>query len=404
METCDIIIVGAGPVGMTAALTLRSLGQPATVIEAGAPDRIRPGSRAIFIHSASLLLLEKIRPGLGYELNSYGLTWRTKRTVYRGREIYHRTYPPIPEGVMPRATSLPQIVTERLLYRSCVEAGVEFIWNTPIVSATVSNDLVTLAAATGGSLTAQYVIAADGSRSPVRETAGLRLEGPQTTNAFVIVDTKEDTEQPLPVERIFHYNHPAIDGRNVLFVPFSGHWRVDLQCHPTDDPERFSGVDGARLWLPKVMPEGYANRITWVSTYIFRQAVASHFTDDHRRILLCGEAAHVFAPFGARGLNSGIPDAILAATAVDHALKTDSSMEAAAAIDRFAASRRVAALRNRAASNTALRHLTSATIWRRTAHRIAAGVAPLLPSAGRWMDSAPYGPVLGEPDADGMQY
>ncbi len=389
---------------MTAALALRALGRPATVVEAGAQDRIRPGSRAIFIHSASLMLLEKIRPGLGHELNSYGLTWRTKRTFYRGKEIYHRTYPANPEGVMPRATSLPQIVTERLLYRTCMEAGVEFIWNTPIVSASVANGLVTLAAATGGSLRAQYVIAADGSRSPVRETAGLRLEGPQTSNAFVIVDTREDTEQPLPVERIFHYKHPAVDDRNVLFVPFSGHWRVDLQCHPTDDPEKFSGVDGARTWLPKVMPEDYANRIAWVSTYIFRQAVANSFTDESRRILLCGEAAHVFAPFGARGLNSGIPDAILAAGAIDRALKSQSPYEASAAIDHFAASRRAAALRNRAASNTALRHLTSATILRRTAHRLAAMFAPMIPAAGRWMDSAPYGPVLGEPDVDGMQY
>ncbi|MBI5868202.1 MAG: FAD-dependent monooxygenase [candidate division Zixibacteria bacterium] len=389
---------------MTAALALRALGRPATVVEAGAQERIRPGSRAIFIHSASLMLLEKIHPGLGFELNSYGLTWRTKRTFYRGREIYHRTYPPIPDGVMPRATSLPQIVTERLLYRTCVEAGVEFIWNTPIVSASVSNNRVTLAAATGGSLTAQYVIAADGSRSPVRETAGLRLEGPQTTNAFVIVDTKEDTEQPLPVERVFHYEHPAVDGRNVLFVPFSGHWRVDLQCHPADDPEKFSGVDGARTWLPEVMPEEYASRITWVSTYIFRQAVANNFSDDSRRILLCGEAAHVFAPFGARGLNSGIPDAILAAGAIDCALKSASRSDALTAVDHFAASRRAAALRNRAASNTALRHLTSATITRRAVHRAAAAIAPVFSAAGRWMDSAPYGPVLGEPDADGMQY
>lgn len=400
----DVIVVGAGPVGLTAALALHALGIKPTVIEAGAQDRVRPGSRAIFIHRAALLVLEKIRPGLGRELNRYGLNWQTKRTLFAGREIFVRTYPAIPEGVLPTATSLPQVVTERVLYQACVECGIEFVWNTPAESVRADGETVTTSTATGRTLTSRYVLAADGSRSVVRESAGLRLLGPQTTNAFVIVDTAEDPARPLPVERIFHYRHPGAGGRNVLYVPFAGHWRIDLQCHPSDDPEAFSGVEGVRNWLPNVIRADYADRITWVSTYIFRQAVANNFTDDSRRILLAGEAAHVFAPFGARGLNSGIPDAYLAATAIARALKVGSPAEAAAAVDHFALSRRTAALRNRAASNTALHHLTAPTWARRTAHRLAATMAPLITSAGRWMDRSPYGPPLGPPDSDGMQY
>jgi 3-(3-hydroxy-phenyl)propionate hydroxylase len=398
------VVVGAGPVGLTAALALHALGRPVTVIEAGASDRVRPGSRAIFIHRASLSVLERIRPGLGHELNRHGLSWRTKRTLYAGREIYSHTYPPIPAGKLPTATSLPQVVTERVLFQECSGAGIEFLWNTPATGVAISDDGVVVATSTGQSLKARYVIAADGARSVVRESAGLRLEGPQTTNAFVIVDAAEDHDRPLPAERIFHYRHPAVDGRNVLYVPFAGHWRIDLQCHPTDNPEVFSGVEGVRMWLPKVIRADYADRVTWVSTYIFRQAVANRFTDHRRRVLLAGEAAHVFAPFGARGLNSGIPDAYLAAAAIDTALKADSDVHARAAIDLFASSRRNAALRNRAASNTALHHLTASTLLRRLACGAAASVAPWIKSAGRWMDRSPYGPPLGPPDADGMQY
>ena len=399
-----IVVVGAGPVGMTAALALRSLGRPVTVVEEGAQDRVRPGSRAIFIHKASLLVLEKIRAGLGVELNRHGLLWRTKRTLYRGREVFQRTYPLPSTGQLPAATSLPQLVTEEVLYRACLDAGVEFVWSARVSRASPSDDGVAIETADGRRSSARYVIAADGARSAVRESTGLFFEGPRTTNAYVIVDVAEDPARPLPPERIFHYEHPAVGGRNVLFVPFAGHWRIDLQCHANDDPEKFSGSQGARTWLPHVMRADYSDRITWVSTYVFRQAIANRFTDEKRRVLLIGEAAHIFAPFGARGLNSGIPDAFIAAAAVDRALGATSPTEAAAAIDRFAESRRTAAIRNRAASNIALQHLTAPTMGRRIARRVAAELAPRFERLGRWLDRAPYGPTLSERDRDGMVY
>jgi 3-(3-hydroxy-phenyl)propionate hydroxylase len=400
----DVVVVGAGPVGLTAALAVRATGRAVTVIEAGAMDRVRPGSRAIFIHRATLQVLERIRAGLGFELADHGLAWSTKRTLYRGREVYRRTYPPSSSDTLPAATSLPQVVTERVLHDACVAAGVEFVWNAEVTRASAALDGVSLESAGTPVASARYVIGADGSRSAIRESCGLRLEGPRTSNAFVIVDTAEDAADPLPLERVFHYEHPGVGYRNVLFVPFAGHWRVDLQCKASDDPEAFSGVDGVRQWLPRVMPAKYADRVTWVSTYVFRQAIANAFTDATGRVLLTGEAAHVFAPFGARGLNSGVADAWVAARAIDHALQADSQEAAARVVGAFAESRRAAAQRNRAASSTALAHLVAGTPMRRLARRTAARLAATLPSMGKWLDAAPYGPPLGEPDAEGMVY
>ena len=309
----DVVVVGAGPVGLTAALAVRALGRPVTVVEAGAMDRVRPGSRAIFLHRFTLQILERIRPGLGHELSSHGLAWSTKRTLYRGREVFRRTYPPPMAHALPAATSLPQIVTERVLHAACIDAGVEFIWNSEVAKVPLAAGRVWIEGEGGPIAAARYVIGADGSRSAVRESAGLRLEGPRTSNAFVIVDTAEDPADPLPLERVFHYEHPGAGFRNVLLVPFAGHWRVDLQCNADDDPEAFSGVEGVRQWLPKVMPAKYADRVTWVSTYVSSPAT-------------------------------------------------------------------------------------------RLARRAAAALAPVLPSAGRWLDSAPYGPPLGDADGDGMHY
>ncbi|MGH9256875.1 MAG: FAD-dependent monooxygenase [Vicinamibacterales bacterium] len=400
----DIVVVGAGPVGLTAALAVRATGRDVTVVEAGGADRVRPGSRAIFLHEVTLQLLDRIRAGLGHELVRHGLTWSTKRTLYRGREVYRRTYRPTAASVLPYATNLPQVVTERFLLQACLDAAVEFMWNTDVTTAKADARGVTLDAADARRIRARYVIGADGARSAVRESAGLRLEGPRTSNAYVIVDLAEDAAEPLPIERVFHYEHPSIGFRNVLFVPFAGHWRVDLQCHPGDDADTYGSDAGVRNWLPGVMPAKYADRVTWVSTYVFRQAIANSFTDATRRVLLAGEAAHVFAPFGARGLNSGVADAVMAARAIDAALRADTPEATARAIQEFADARRAAAARNRAASSAALTHLQAASHARHVVRHVAAQLSPLVPSLGRWLDRAPFGPRLGGADRYGMHY
>jgi 3-(3-hydroxy-phenyl)propionate hydroxylase len=400
----DIVIVGAGPVGLTAALAVRATSRDVTVVEAGGPDRVRPGSRAIFLHRATLQLMEQIRPGLGNELVRHGLAWRTRRTCYRGREVYRLKYQPPAPGVLPSSTNLPQVVTERVLLQTCVDGGVEFVWNAQVTGVKTDTQGVTVEIAGARQLRAHYVIGADGAHSAVRESAGLRLEGPRTSNAYVIVDVAEDPAEPLPPDRTFHYEHPCVGFRNVLLVPFAGHWRVDLQCHPDDDPDAFSSDAGARDWLTKVMPAKYADRVTWVSTYVFRQAIANSFTDATRHVLLAGEAGHVFAPFGARGLNSGVADAVMAARMIDSALRAETPEATAGFIQEFADARRAAAERNRAASSAALIHLQAASPMRRAIRRAAARVAPFVREAGRWLDKAPFGPPLGEPDLYGMYY
>jgi 3-(3-hydroxy-phenyl)propionate hydroxylase len=240
------------------------------------------------------------------------------------------------------------------------------------------------------------VVAADGAHSAVRQALSIPLEGSRSESSFVIVDVEEDKDDPLPLERRYYYAHPAVGRRNVLLVPFAGGWRADLQCRRDDDPEEFNDGDGVRRWIAKVMPPRYADRVTWVSTYRFLQVLAREFVDPTGRVLLVGEAAHLFAPFGARGMNSGVADAVAAADAVHAALRDDGDgIVPAPSVVEFDVRRREAAEHNRAAAGLALDHMLARDRRTNLRRRAAAELARVSERAGEWLDSAPYGPKGG---------
>ncbi|MGW4076235.1 FAD-dependent oxidoreductase [Streptomyces asiaticus] len=388
-----VLVVGAGPVGMTAALTLRAAGLPVLVLEAGARDRVRPGSRALFVHRRSLRLLERARPGLGARIAAYGTTWRTRRTLYRGREVFAQTFPRASgddgAAALPAFTSLRQVDTERFLHEACAEAGVEFRFDAEVNEVRADGDGVTVTAKDGGSWTAHHVIAADGARSGVRGALGIPLEGTRSDGYHVVVDVADPPGGDLPVERVFHYEHPGTGGRTVLRVPFTGGFQIDLQCRADDPPESFATEKALRRWLPRLVGEDCAHRVLWVSRYHFLRKVAASFADPSGRVLLAGEAAHLFPPFGARGMNSGIADAVAAAEAVSAACSEPS--RGPATVAGYASARRSAALYNSEAAGAALDHLRPRP-WKRATQRAAAALSPVVPRCGEWLERAPYGP------------
>ncbi|MGI3203995.1 FAD-dependent monooxygenase [Streptomyces sp. GLT-R25] len=390
-----VIVVGAGPVGMSAALGLRAHGLPVTLVEADPQGRERPGSRALFVHKETLQLLEGMRPGLAARITSYGRTWQTSRTLYRGREVYARTFPP--PSFPPPFTSLRQVDTERFLLAACEAAGVDIAWGARVTGVKVTDSGVAVSSDDGRGWTGTHVIAADGARSAVRrELDIIPMEGTRSEGFHVVVDVSDIPGADLPLERVFHYEHPGVGGRSVMRVPFTGGFQVDLQCRDDDSQESYGTEEAVRQWLPAVVGEGYADRILWVSTYHFLRKVAASFTDEEHRVLLVGEAAHLFPPFGARGMNSGIADAAAAAAAV--------AAGTTEAVAEFAAARRTAALFNSAAAGTALDHLRPSRRSVRAKQWAAAALAPVLPWCGAWLEHAPYGPRHGSPASAGRKY
>src|SRR5690606_34304552 len=104
------------------------------------------------------------------------------------------------------------------------------------------------------------------------------------------------------------------------------------------------------------------------------------------------------APFGARGLNSGVPDAVIAVRGIEKALKADKEDERHEAIDAAATERRIAAKWNRDASTTALNHLQGDSPEMNMKRELAASLVSIVPRLGRWLDEGPYGPKYGPPE------
>jgi 3-(3-hydroxy-phenyl)propionate hydroxylase len=387
----QVLVVGAGPVGLSAALALRSLGLDVLVLESEPPDRTRPGSRAIFVHHEPLAVLDSFYPGIARRILDAGILWTRRRYTYRGRQIYLREYTHPPQASLTYGTSQSQRETERILMEAAVSVGVRFQWGTPVVSVEASPDGIAVNTASGEVLRAAYVIGADGGRSAVRKSLGIAMEGSSSDVPFVVADFGELPDHPLRPELAFHYEHPALGGRNLLMVPMKGAWRIDVQCLPGDDVGEWSSEAGIKQWLSKVVDPHSIGEIQWVSTYRFHQLVASRMADETRRVLLIGEAAHLFAPWGGRGLNSGIMDAASAARAIHSALEAKTAAEARQAIDEFSEDRRDAALFNKGAAAYGLELLAPASLRAKMKRRIAGMVAPYYQPAGHWLSTGPNG-------------
>ncbi|MGB8862133.1 MAG: FAD-dependent monooxygenase [Ilumatobacteraceae bacterium] len=387
-DVLPMVVVGAGPVGLVAALAARHHGIQVVVLEAEPEGRFRPGSRAVYLYRESLDLLERIAPGVTEPLIEQSRSWTKVRTTFRARDVYVRTFPAAPAGKF--GISVAQPAQEKVLFERCLREGVEFRWSHQVEGVTTDRDGVTLQIAGGETVRAHYVVASDGARSAVRSGLGIELDGTRSNTAFIIVDLAANENDPKYNERAFHYQHPAVGGRNVLVVPFGGGLRVDLQCSAADDVDSLQRDPKLSEWVGAVAGPGFDLPPLWVTTYRFHRSVATSYTDANAKVLLAGEAAHLFPPFGgARGLNSGIPDAVFEVEAIADALRATDPAEARAHIVAVAEERRSAGLGNREAASAALQQMEAKSWCRRARLRLASVVALKSDRVGRWLDRMP---------------
>ena len=340
----DVIVVGAGPVGLTAAIVLTQHGHRVRIVDdqaAGANT-----SRAAVVHSRTLELLEPY--GVVPVLADRGMP--IPRFTIRDRD---RTLISVPFAGLPTAypytLMISQADTERFLLERATELGVVVDRPATVASIVQNDDSVTTTLSGGEQISARYLIGADGMHSTVREQAGIGFTGGSYAESFALADIR--STGGIPRDEVILYFSPA--GLVVVAPLPDDIYRVVAVA---DDPPRDPDTGFVQRLLddrgPQAVP-AVVTEVVWGSRFRVHHRLADTYR--RGRILLAGDAAHVHSPAGGQGMNLGIEDAVTTGRRLSRVLLGES----ATLLDEHSAARRRTA---RSVMSTAGRLTDAATI------------------------------------------
>ena len=308
-----LVIVGAGPVGLSAAIDAALRGLPVVLLDED--NTVSIGSRGVCYAKRTLEIFDRL--GLGDRVVAKGVTWNVGRTFHRDREVFSFNLLPEAGHHRPGMVNLQQYHLEQyLVERAMALPAIDLRWQHKLVAVTPGDDGVALEVETAEgryALQADWLIAADGTRSTVRRQMGLDIEGKVFQDRFLIADVVLDGE-PFPLdrtERRFWFDPPFHPGESALMHRQADNvWRIDFQLGWDADPEAEKDPGRVRARVRAVLDQqGFAAigfELEWVSVYTFQCRRMPRFR--HGRVLFVGDSAHQVSPFGARGANSGIQD------------------------------------------------------------------------------------------------
>ena len=343
-----VLVLGAGPVGQTTALLLARWGIPTVVLDARAA-RDPVGSKAICQQRDVLDVWSACGAAT---IADEGVTWSRARTFYRDRELFSLELEDPGHSPLPAFVNISQCRTEEVL-DECIASTdlVDVRWGHEVVA--VEQDAgaeavrVRCRTAEGDvTLEAPFAVACGGARgSALRAALGVEFPGRTFDDAFLICDIRAE----LPGwenERRFYFDPSWNPGRQVLIHPCpNGVYRIDWQVEPGFDLEA-ARQDGSldRRIRQVIGDQDY--EVVWSTVYRFHARIADSFRVG--RVLLAGDIAHLVAPFGARGLNSGVEDAENAAWKIAFVLRGWAGEQL---LETYSAERRAAAQENLAVTS-----------------------------------------------------
>lgn len=308
-SSAPVAIVGAGPIGMVAALDLARLGVASILLEA--ETQVSHGSRAIVLTRRSQEILQQT--GVVAPFLAKGLGWSTGKSFFRGKKVYDMVMPHDDDDRFLPGLNLQQQYIEEYLV-DAVEASplIDLRWGSKVVDLVQDEDGATLTVDTPEGeyrLAAPWVVAADGGRSPIRRLLGLRMEGRSYPGNFVIADIRAKLD--LPTERLCFFDPDWNPGNNVLVHRQPDDlWRIDFRLPDGETAEE--ALEPARLHdrIEKVLAmigREVAWTLDWATVYSANTLTLPDYVAG--RVLFTGDAAHLLPIFGVRGANTGFQDA-----------------------------------------------------------------------------------------------
>ncbi len=301
-----VVIVGAGPVGLTTALDLARQGVRVVVLDDD--YRLSTGSRAICFSKRTLEIWDRL--GVGQRMIDKGVSWNVGKVFFREQEVWRFDLLPEPGHRRPAFINLQQYYAEGYLYEQArQEPNIHLRWKNKVAGVTHTDDGVTIAIDTPeGSYTLQaaWLIACDGARSPVRKLIGQESHGRIFRDRFLIADVKMTAE--FPTERWFWFDPPFHPNQSVLLHRQPDNvWRIDFQLGWNADPVEAVKPENVLPRIRALLGPDAQFELEWVSVYTFACERMDKFR--HGRVVFAGDSAHRVSPFGARGANSGVQDA-----------------------------------------------------------------------------------------------
>jgi 3-(3-hydroxy-phenyl)propionate hydroxylase len=283
---------------------------PSIVLES--ERQVSLGSRAIVFTRRSMEILQQV--GVAHRMTEAGLPWRFGNSHFRGQRVFRMEAPHDPDDRFFPMLNIQQQYLEEFLVDACAaQPLIDLRWGNKLGGIVQHADhaLLTVDTLAGEyALPADWVVAADGGRSPLRTMLDLKLEGASYEGFFVIADIRVDL--PLPTERLAFFDPDWNPGNTVLMhrEPH-GIWRVDYQLPAGETPEQALQPDSLKARIDATLAMvGHAGarwEMDWASVYSARTLTLPDYRSG--RVLFTGDAAHLLPIFGVRGANTAFQDA-----------------------------------------------------------------------------------------------
>jgi 3-(3-hydroxy-phenyl)propionate hydroxylase len=300
-----VVVVGAGPVGLSLAIDLAQRGQNVLLLDDA--DRIGDGSRAICFSKRSLEFWDRL--GVGSRMVEKGVVWSVGRIFHGEQQLYQFNLQQESGHKMPAFINLQQYYAEAYLVDRVHELPeIDLRWRNKVTGLAQRNDHVELDVETPEGpyrIAAAYVVACDGARSGLRAMVGADFQGKMFEDQFLIADVRMTAA--FPTERWFWFDPPFHAGRSALLHKQPDDvWRIDLQLSRDADAAVERLPENVRPRIARML--GHDDfEFEWISIYKFQCRRMAQFI--HDRVIFAGDSAHQVSPFGARGANSGLEDA-----------------------------------------------------------------------------------------------